>query len=201
MTRPDKRQAILTGSRRVFARDGYSRANLDAIAAEAGVSTRTIYNHFTDKAALFQAVIQESAEREAGAQIAIIDRHLRKIVDLQTDLVEFGLEWAAPATGEHAEHFALTRQINAETNHIPHSAIQAWLEAGPLKVRRALAERLHHFMQRGLLRNSDPDRTALHLMVLVSALNPPYLGTIPTDEELAEAVTSGVRTFLQGHHP
>jgi len=33
-------------------RDGYTRASIDAISAEAGVSTRTIYNHFTDKAML-----------------------------------------------------------------------------------------------------------------------------------------------------
>ena len=51
MVRSDKRRAIIDGALAVFARDGYTRASIDAISAEAGVSTRTVYNHFTDKAA------------------------------------------------------------------------------------------------------------------------------------------------------
>ncbi|MFC6936446.1 TetR/AcrR family transcriptional regulator [Actinomadura yumaensis] len=74
----------------MFAQDGYARASIDAIAARAGVSTRTIYNHFADKAGLFEAVIHSSATRAADAQIAIVDRHLRKVVDLEADLVDFG---------------------------------------------------------------------------------------------------------------
>lgn len=73
MCRPPKFQLHdMAGALTVFARDGYMRASVDAIAAEAGVSTRTIYNHFQDKAQLFQTVIQESATRVAEAQIAII---------------------------------------------------------------------------------------------------------------------------------
>src|ERR1700716_94258 len=85
----DKRRAILTGALTVFARDGYTRASIDAISAEAGVSTRTIYNHFQDKAQLFETVIQESADRAAEAQIATIDRYFAKITDLEADLIEF----------------------------------------------------------------------------------------------------------------
>jgi len=66
--RPDKRRAILRGALNVFAHDGYTRASIDAVAAEAGVSTRTIYNHFSDKAELFQTVIHESAAQVADAR-------------------------------------------------------------------------------------------------------------------------------------
>jgi AcrR family transcriptional regulator len=93
---PDKHRAILRGALTVFARDGYTRASMDAIAAEAGVSTRTIYNHFGDKADLFHAVIQDSVTQVADAQIAVVDRHLTKIIDLEADLTEFARAWAAP---------------------------------------------------------------------------------------------------------
>ena len=63
--RPDKRQAILRGALSVFSRDGYSRASIDAIAKESEVSTRTLYNHFADKADLFRNVIQASASEAA----------------------------------------------------------------------------------------------------------------------------------------
>ncbi|GGO20427.1 TetR family transcriptional regulator [Microbispora rosea subsp. aerata] len=197
----DKRRSILTGALTVFARDGYSRASIDAIAAQAGVSTRTIYNHFGDKAGLFQAVIQESASRAAEAQIAIIDRHLGKIVDLEADLVEFGEALTGPMSAEHAEHFSLVRQVNAEAGHIPQAAVDAWQETGPLRVRRALAARLREIAARGLLRIDDADIAARHLMLLISPAEPSYPGAPVSPEEITRLVTAGVRAFLHGHLP
>ncbi|REE96423.1 TetR/AcrR family transcriptional regulator [Thermomonospora umbrina] len=203
VTRPrgglaDKRRAILAGALTVFARDGYTRASMDAIAAAAGVSTRTIYNHFTDKTELFQQVIRVSAARAAEAQIAVIDRHLHKVTDLEADLVDFGRAFTAPTAAEHAEHFALVRQINAEAGHIPESVIDAWQETGPLRVRRRLADHLRRWADQGLLRVADPDRAALHLLVLITAGAGPRSG--PVDEHEVEAtVTSGVHAFLHGY--
>lgn len=194
----DKRRAILDGAFTVFARDGYTRASIDAISAEAGVSTRTIYNHFQGKAELFETVIQRSATRVAEAQIGIIDRHLGKIIDLEADLIEFGRAWVAPVP-DHADHFDLVRQINAEAGHIPQAAIDAWQETGPLRVRRELASRLQQCADRGLLRVENPERAALHLSILISTANPSYRGTVSSEEEVAEMVISGVRAFLYGY--
>ncbi|TCN39589.1 TetR family transcriptional regulator [Kribbella orskensis] len=194
----DKRQAVLTGALTVFARDGYARASIDVIAAEAAVSTRTIYNHFQDKAGLFRAVIQDSAARVAAAQLEIIDRYLRRITDLEADLVDFALAWRAPMP-DYAEHSALVRQVNAEAGHIPQEAIQAWQETGPLAVRRALADRLAAFAADGLLEVDDPLRAALHFSLLVSGANPSYRGESLTTDEITEAVTTGVHAFLHGY--
>lgn len=194
----DKRRAIVAGALAVFSRDGYTRASIDAISATAGVSTRTIYNHFTDKAELFGTVIQESAGRAAEAQIAIIERYLHRVTDLEPDLVEFGLAFARPMAAEHAEHFALVRQINAEVGHIPQDAIDAWQETGPLRVSRALAGRLRELAERGLLRAGDPERAAHQLMRLIAADNPSYRRAVPAEEEITEIVTAGVHTFLYG---
>ncbi|MFG1613435.1 TetR/AcrR family transcriptional regulator [Nonomuraea wenchangensis] len=199
MTREDKRRAILAGALTVFARDGYTRAGIDTIARAAGVSTRTIYNHFTDKAELFQAVIQDSATRAADAQIAVIDRHLRKVTDLEADLIDFGRELITPAGGGDAEHFALVRQINAEAGHIPRAAIDAWQETGPLRVRRQLAAYLRRWSEQGLLHVEDPDRAAVHLLLLISVDDPSFRGATPTDAQITRTVTSGVRAFLHGH--
>lgn len=194
----DKRQAVLTGGLTVFARDGYSRGSIDVIAAEAGVSSRTIYNHFRDKAGLFRAVIQDSATRVAAAQLEIVDRYLRKVTDLEADLVEFGIAWRTPMP-DYAEHSSLVRQVNAEAGHIPQEAIDAWQETGPLAVRRALADRLAALAADGLLRVDDPMRAALHFSLLISGANPSYLGARMTPEEITEAVTTGVHAFLNGY--
>jgi AcrR family transcriptional regulator len=200
MTRGDKRSAILTGALTVFARDGYTRASIDVIANTAEVSTRTIYNHFADKAELFQTVIRDSATRAADAQIAVIDRHLRRTTDLEADLIEFGCAFAAQATAEHSAHFVLVRQINAEAGHIPQEAIDAWQETGPLRVRRELAGHLRRWSEQGLLLADDPDRAAVHLLLLISTGDPSYRGAMPTEKQIAETVTAGVRAFLYGYH-
>jgi AcrR family transcriptional regulator len=200
----DKRRAILEGALTVFARDGYTRASVDAISTEAGVSSRTLYNHFLDKAQLFETVIQESATRVAEAQIAIIDRHLGRVVDLEADLVAFGLAWATPLY-DAAEHRALVRQVNADAGHIPQAAIDAWQESGPLKVRRALADRLRALADDGLLRIGDADRAAAHLRLLITASNPSYRaeqdGRGGPEDEVRATVTAGVHAFLYGHLP
>jgi AcrR family transcriptional regulator len=198
-----KRQAILDAALGIFARDGYSRAGIDAIASAAGVSTRTIYNHFQDKAELFQVVIQDSAARVADAQIALIDRHLGDPIDatnLEAALVRFGQTWIAPMP-DYADHFQLVRQINADAGHIPPAAIDAWQRTGPRRVLRELAHRLRQLADRGLVRLDNPERAALHFGLLVSVTNPSYRHAAPSEKEAAEMVTAGVRTFLHGHLP
>lgn len=194
----DKRRAILAGALTVFARDGYSRASIDAIAAEAAVSTRTIYNHFGDKAELFHVLITESATRVADAQIAIIDRYLHKVTDLEADLVEFAQVWATPVP-DHADHFALIRHINADAGHIPQDAIDAWLQAGPLRVRRALARRMNQLAGQGLLRVDDPEWAAIHFVRLVTGGNRVLRSSPLTQQEITEMVTTGVHAFLHGY--
>jgi AcrR family transcriptional regulator len=199
----DKHRAILRGALSVFARDGYTRASIDAIAREAGVSTRTIYNHFQDKAQLFRTVIQDSATQVAEAETSIIDRYLSKVTDLEPDLIAFACVWASPRV-DYADHFALVRQINAEVGHIPQAALDAWQEAGPMRVRRELACRLQGLAEQGLLRIEDAERTAFHFVTLIAGevRARTYQGAIPiSDAEVTTIATAGVRAFLHGYLP
>ncbi|MGI5505865.1 TetR/AcrR family transcriptional regulator [Lentzea sp. CA-135723] len=184
--RPDKRQAILHGALSVFARDGYSRASIDAIAKEAEVSTRTLYNHFADKADLFRNVIQASADAAAREQIAIIERHFHRVTNLEKDLTAFGRAMSTELG--NATHFALVRQINAELSHIPDDAIEAWQATGPRKVRATLA---HELAKLGF---KDSARAAVHLMMLTMTGDPSIRGSRPSDDD----IRAGVRVFLHG---
>jgi len=198
---PDKRRAILNGALTLFARDGYTRASLDAIAAEAGVSNRTIYNHFNDKADLFQAVIQESTQRVADTMVDLIDRHLGKVADLESDLADLGLAFLSLLTSDLAPHFALVRQINAETEYIPPTALKLWRDTGPGRVKGHLAGRLLEIADRGQLAIDDPARAAGHLLLLVSVENLSERAALHDDAEVTAMVAAGVRAFLYGHQP
>lgn len=190
----------MSGALDVFARDGYARGSIEAIAEAASVSTRTIYNHFTDKAALFHALIEESTEKVAQAQIEIIDQHLSTVIDLEPSLLAFARAWVVPVP-EHARHFALVRHINADIEHIPPATINVWQQAGPTRVHGELARRLQHLADRGLLRVGNSRRTARHLLVLISPTNPSLPAVPPAEAATDEHVVEGVRAFLHGHLP
>lgn len=199
--RAHKRDAITRAARVVFGRDGYSRAGIDAIAAEAGVSTRTIYNHFEGKEQLFHSVLEESAAQVADAFVADVARRLDGPSELERDLIELGHALAEQSSG-FPEHFAMVRQINAEESHFPEATIRAWLQAGPDRVQHEVERRLERLAEQGLLRVADPSRAAAHFVVLATAeITPrPYAARAPlSDERRTEAIRAGVRAFLHGY--
>jgi AcrR family transcriptional regulator len=59
------RNRLLDAAVDVFARRGYERATVDEIAEAAGLSKGTVYWHFSSKAALFQALLEERVDRPA----------------------------------------------------------------------------------------------------------------------------------------
>jgi AcrR family transcriptional regulator len=65
------RAALLAVARKHFARDGYSKAEIGRIAADARVTTGAVYHHFANKKDLFIAVA-ESLEAEILATAASV---------------------------------------------------------------------------------------------------------------------------------
>ncbi|MGW6459470.1 TetR/AcrR family transcriptional regulator [Streptomyces sp. NPDC055078] len=201
--RPEKRRAITQAAREVFGRDGYSRASVDAIAAAAGVSKRTIYNHFDHKEELFQTVALEGAHDVTAAIEQIMDRHLRKIVDLEQDLTDFSLDRVTAVTA-FPDHFALVRAIEAEAARIPTPVLKAWIEAGPQTAHLRLAPYLRAIADRGLLRIADAEQAAAHLTLLtITDVNQQtFYGAVPLPpERVTDIVTAGVRAFLRCYAP
>lgn len=64
---PERVQRILSAAREHFYAHGFERANIDAIAADAGVSKMTVYSHFGSKDGLFEAVIGDRTEGVVAA--------------------------------------------------------------------------------------------------------------------------------------
>jgi AcrR family transcriptional regulator len=55
-------RTLLDASERVFVRDGYERAQIETIAAEAGRTKGAVYAHFTSKEDIFFALIERKAK-------------------------------------------------------------------------------------------------------------------------------------------
>lgn len=197
--RADKHAMILDGALRVFARRGYAAASVGDIAKEAQVSTRTIYNHFHDKLDLYQAVMAASTEVVAENHIALLDRHLRKVTDVQADLTELAVAWSAHEP-EHDSHFALMEQ-SRNVPELPAEALEQWHRNGPGRVRKALADHLADLAARGLLRVEDPELAAHQFGALVALPDPSNPASHRSSEETARIAEAAVATFLHGHAP
>jgi AcrR family transcriptional regulator len=71
-TGPGTRERILGAALEVFARKGYHRALVADIVCLSGTSKGAVYHHFPTKEALFLALVDEFAQRLAGAVAAAI---------------------------------------------------------------------------------------------------------------------------------
>lgn len=198
--RPDKHRAILTGGREIFAHAGFSRASIAAIASAAGVSTRTIYKHFPDKAALFAAVIADSAARVAQDETALIAEHLGEVTaarEVEPALLRLATAWLA-STAPTAAHLTLMGQVHSEAAQLDPTLVTTWWHAGPGRVLGALAAHFQLWGEAGLLRIPVPDMAAIHFSELVSAAPGPP-GTTLTAEERATWVSAGVTAFVRAY--
>ncbi|MEU8512014.1 TetR/AcrR family transcriptional regulator [Kitasatospora sp. NPDC048722] len=197
--RPEKRVAITRAATAVFGREGYVRASMDAIAAEAGVSKRTVYNHFADKETLFLSVALASSAELTGTIRELAERHLGKIVDLRQDLTDFAVD-RAHAVLSAGDHGALGRAIRAEVANIPADVLEAWLEAGPVASLRDIAEKFTALAARGLLVVDDPALAAEQFTLLTfhGVADRSFWGALPVSEQEVERIAAvGVDAFLK----
>lgn len=192
----------------VFGREGYARASVDALAAEAGVSTRTLYNHFPGgKAQLFRTVVTWTSGEVKDAQLALLGAVLNperppRPQDLERDLVSLARGFLG-LMEEYPNHFALVRHIHAEADHVPPEVLQAWQDAGPGPVGEALAGALEGLAAAGLLdAHGDPGLAATHFMALIShtVTQQSHYGVLPLPKEETERlITGGVAAFLRAY--
>jgi AcrR family transcriptional regulator len=117
-------EAILDAATEVFAAEGFDRANMDAIAAQAGITKPTLYARFGSKEGLFGAAVQREYEvRKARLFDAYADgggapfrSRLHRWSSAYFDLVrERPAGFALISEGErHPGAAALVRQGNEE---------------------------------------------------------------------------------------
>ena len=86
--------AILQAGFRLFFKRGYARVSMDDIAAEAGVTKRTLYYHFDSKDALVGAVLEEQALQSAKSMTSWSETDPAGVDDYIAHLFDNLLAWA-----------------------------------------------------------------------------------------------------------
>jgi AcrR family transcriptional regulator len=191
-----KRVSVVDAAASVFCREGYAGANIDLIAAEAGVSRQTVYNHHGDKEKLFVVVVRDLTERCNAGIFATIATFPDQPTDLESDLVAFAVRMNRNCICNRDGRF-LRKLIQAEGERYP-ELFAEWREQGPGRTWSALAARFARLAFAGHLSIGDPDVAARQFFALVNAeLQITFmLGGVPIEEEVLRSAANGVRTFL-----
>ncbi len=192
-----KHDAIAAAALVLFARDGYERTSVDAIAAEAGVSKRTIYSHYGDKENLFLLVLRETYDTMRDRVRDIVDRNLRDVDDVRSALTACIREIVRTIT-RAPERSTLVRLLVSEAPHFP-AILDLWHTRGIVPL---IAEPLAKLAAAGLLGTDDPAQAADHLYALTfgQVNNKSMMGTIQlTSAEADRIITSGIDVFMRAY--
>ncbi|MEB1351633.1 TetR/AcrR family transcriptional regulator [Xanthomonas campestris pv. campestris] len=187
-----KRHAILEAAIAEFRQQGFEATSMDRIAATAGVSKRTVYNHFPSKDTLFGEILRGLWQRSAEA-VSLAYQPGQPLRPQLLELLQQKLRLL-----EDPAFIDLSRVAIAEGIHSPARARELLAQLGSKEegtttwVRAALAD--------GRLVAVDPAFAAQQLQALVKgfafwpqlALGQPAL----SPEEQAQVAASAVNMFL-----
>lgn len=189
--------SIVDAAAGVFCREGFAGANIDLIAAEAGVSRQTVYNHHRDKEKLFIAVVRDLTERCNAGIFATIATFPDQPGDLEADLIGFAVRLNQNCICNRDGKF-LRKLIQTEGERYP-ELFAEWREQGPGRTWPAIAARFARLAYGGHLTIDDPDVAARQFLGLVNAeLQTTFmLGGTPREDEVVQSATNGVRTFMR----
>lgn len=190
-----KRLAILQAAIDEFRGNGFEATSMDRIAATAGVSKRTVYNHFPSKDMLFAEILVQLWEKST----ALIDLAYRPDRPLREQLLELLLQKLRML--DDANFIDLARVAIAETIHSPGRA-QSMVarmsdkeEGVTVWIRAALAD--------GRLKPLDPVFAANQIQGLVKsfAFWPQItLGAPPLTKDMQEQVAAAAVDMFLGYY-
>jgi TetR/AcrR family transcriptional regulator, mexJK operon transcriptional repressor len=151
-----KRQAIVGAAREAFLANGYTRTTMDDVARLASVSKQTVYMHFGDKERLLTEIVM-------GILAATGDPVDNDIAQL-ADSADVGGDLRLHARRQleavlQPQPMQLRRLVIAEAVTFPELG-RAFYENGPGRTIAAFTGVFARFIERGLLKPTDPARAA-----------------------------------------
>lgn len=187
---------ILDVAQRVFLAQGYAEATIDAIAQEACVAKKTLYEHFGDKSRLFAAVVQRLVQAWLdGLQGVVIDSS-------DPEAALHGAAMHLLEVGTRADMLELHRLLLIEARHLPELVSSRYGERGALVGMVPLADYLRRAVAQGLLELDDVDLATEQFVYLVlGGLRTRMLRGVssrPDAQGLAAIAAQAVRIFLDG---
>ena len=155
-----KRKAVLEAAKSLFLSKGYEGSSMDAIAAEAGVSKLTVYNHYSDKATLFSAAITAKCDEQLPERLFEFSPH----ASIESVLLKIGGKYLDLICSSEA--VALQRIIVAMARQEPKLACMFY-EAGAQHMLKEMTKLLMRASLAGRLRVADAQTSAKRFFCLL----------------------------------
>ena len=137
----DKRARILTAARKRVADGGWSAAQVNHVAAEAGVATGTVYRYWSSKAELCAEIVATVSAREVGIVKAIVEADGTPVEKLQSAIRTFA---GRALRGRRLAYALIAEPVDPE------------VEAVRLDYRAQLALCLERILREGIMRGAFP---------------------------------------------
>lgn len=182
-----KAAAILTTAREAFCRLGYRAVTMRQIAEDANVSTRTLYNRYTDKFSLFEACLEFGS-----SAFPTLDQNLS--ADTATVLRHFAVALVKMLSGETSQSLGML--VYREGAEFPEL-----IKASERNQQEYLVQPLSAFLrQRGLAAGDADQRAKILLAMMLSGWQRrvSFRLPMPTEAELEDHAALVVRLFLKG---
>jgi AcrR family transcriptional regulator len=190
---PERLQRILDAAGKHFYAHGFERANVDAIAADAGVSKMTVYSHFASKEGLFEAVIGARTEAVVGLRSGLSTLDPQRP---EAALTEVGLQFLALTRDDNA--LGQFRTLYAAAGTQP-EACAAFYRQGADRLIGELADYLRAAHAAGTLRVPQP-RQAADLFLAMFLGDGHIRGllrlTLPDARQAKALLREAVRVFM-----
>lgn len=186
---------IVDAASELFFTLGYGATTIEAVARRAGVSKRTFYHRFTDKSALFSAVVHRTIERlRPPADVPLL--HGANLADILRRLANLVLRAALSPPA-----IALHRVIVAESSRFPDLATAVTHQGASEEAIRLIAGVLEHEARAGNLTLDNPRFAAeqfLHMLIAGPQRRAMGIGVAMTSIEVEAWVCNVVNLFLNG---
>jgi AcrR family transcriptional regulator len=193
---PERGRRIMEAARNHFYLDGFERASVDAIAAEAGVSKMTIYSNFGSKEGLFAAVVQDGTDRVMGGSAGV---EALDPMQPRKALLSVGEQFLALTREEHT--LGKFRSLYGTANAQP-EACRAFYRHGPERLTGELAAYLRRANDAGTLKVKNP-RLAADLFLAMFLGGGHMRGLLmlerPDAREDRALLREAVRLFMAGY--
>lgn len=193
LSEADRSRLLREAAAQVFLRDGYAAARMDDVARGAGMSKRTLYQHYPSKALLFEVVMEDCFAP------FVMDMAMEHHPDLSTALR--GMLEPVIRHLLEPRQIEVVRVVIAEVGRSPELA-GAFYRAGPGRGAGPLERRLAAEIEQGRLRLTDASAASdmlfgmaigvVHMFLLLGLRGPPGAS------EVAQLVADAVETFLRG---
>jgi TetR/AcrR family transcriptional regulator, mexJK operon transcriptional repressor len=195
-----KRRAIIEAATEAFLDHGYGGTSMDAVAAAAGVSKQTVYQHFGDKQRLFRELITATVQLASDP----VHAEVRRLADsgrLEDDLR--GLARRLLTLVLQPTVMRLRRLVIAEASRFPDLG-RLFYDLGPGRTITALADTFAELTRQGRLNASDATlaATQFNWLIMSAPLNQAMLlgdDGPPTARAINKWANSGVRIFLAAY--